>query len=266
MTTESRFVNDAGEKGSIPQRRHRHSGSPPGHGGPSRGGRDLRRTIDERSRSPPRVIRTPSCDPLGAACPSQAAAARQPGPRPPQGQACCAGARVRGPPPRRPRPHGRARPVGVTQPGHAARSGRRGRPGRGGHGRRCQPARARGHHHRPHRRGRRPRRGGSRRGRPCSHGAGPVPGRDLGRGRRRRHRLRGAARPRSHRGRRRNTARLHGALGDVPPDEFEAAFYAAQQADPAGVGIQQPEPPSNPGRFSRGWRTRCWLGMWRICR
>lgn len=63
-----------------------------------------------------------------------------------------------------------------------------------------------------------------------------------------------------------NTARLHGALGDVPPDEFEAAFYAAQQADPAGVGIQQPEPPSNPGRFSRGWRTRCWLGMWRICR
>ncbi len=35
-----------------------------------------------------------------------------------------------------------------------------------------------------------------------------------------------------------NTARLHGALGDVPPDEFEAAFYAAQQADPAGVGIQ----------------------------
>lgn len=47
-----------------------------------------------------------------------------------------------------------------------------------------------------------------------------------------------------------NTARLHGALGDVPPDEFEAAFYAAQQADPAGVGIQWPGPPSNPGRFS----------------
>jgi putative transposase len=35
-----------------------------------------------------------------------------------------------------------------------------------------------------------------------------------------------------------NTARLHSALGDVPPDEFETAFYAAQQADPAGVGIQ----------------------------
>jgi putative transposase len=35
-----------------------------------------------------------------------------------------------------------------------------------------------------------------------------------------------------------NTARLHSALGDVPPDEFEAAFYAAQQPDPAGVGIQ----------------------------
>jgi putative transposase len=35
-----------------------------------------------------------------------------------------------------------------------------------------------------------------------------------------------------------NTTRLHGALGDLPPEEFEAAFYAAQQTDPAGVGIQ----------------------------
>jgi putative transposase len=35
-----------------------------------------------------------------------------------------------------------------------------------------------------------------------------------------------------------NTQRLHGYLEDVPPAEFEAAFYAAQQADPAGVGIQ----------------------------
>jgi putative transposase len=35
-----------------------------------------------------------------------------------------------------------------------------------------------------------------------------------------------------------NTQRLHGYLNDVPPAEFEAAFYAAQQADPAGVGIQ----------------------------
>lgn len=35
-----------------------------------------------------------------------------------------------------------------------------------------------------------------------------------------------------------NTQRLHGYLGDVPPTEFEAAFYAAQQADPIGVGIQ----------------------------
>ena len=35
-----------------------------------------------------------------------------------------------------------------------------------------------------------------------------------------------------------NTERLHGYLGDVPPTEFEAAFYAAQTADPAGVGIQ----------------------------
>jgi putative transposase len=35
-----------------------------------------------------------------------------------------------------------------------------------------------------------------------------------------------------------NTERLHSYLGDVPPDEFEAAFYAAQQTDPTGVGIQ----------------------------
>jgi putative transposase len=51
-----------------------------------------------------------------------------------------------------------------------------------------------------------------------------------------------------------NEARLHGHCGDVPPAEFEAefeaAFYAAQQADHPVVGIQSPEPPSNPGRFS----------------
>jgi len=35
-----------------------------------------------------------------------------------------------------------------------------------------------------------------------------------------------------------NTERLHSYLGDVPPAEFEAAFYAAHQPDPAGVGIQ----------------------------
>ena len=35
-----------------------------------------------------------------------------------------------------------------------------------------------------------------------------------------------------------NTERLHGYLDDVPPTEFEAAFYAAQQADPARVGNQ----------------------------
>ena len=35
-----------------------------------------------------------------------------------------------------------------------------------------------------------------------------------------------------------NEDRLHGHCDDVPPAEFEAAFYAAQQADPAGVGIQ----------------------------
>jgi putative transposase len=35
-----------------------------------------------------------------------------------------------------------------------------------------------------------------------------------------------------------NEHRLHGHCGDVPPAEFEAAFYAAQQTDPAGVGNQ----------------------------
>ena len=35
-----------------------------------------------------------------------------------------------------------------------------------------------------------------------------------------------------------NEQRLHGHCNDVPPAEFEAAFYAAQQTDPAGVGNQ----------------------------
>lgn len=35
-----------------------------------------------------------------------------------------------------------------------------------------------------------------------------------------------------------NNERLHTALGDLPPAEFEAAFYAAQQTTPAGVGNQ----------------------------
>lgn len=35
-----------------------------------------------------------------------------------------------------------------------------------------------------------------------------------------------------------NEQRLHGHCHDVPPAEFETAFYAAQQADPTGVGIQ----------------------------
>ena len=35
-----------------------------------------------------------------------------------------------------------------------------------------------------------------------------------------------------------NHERLHGYLADVPPTEFEAAFYAAQQTDPTRVVIQ----------------------------
>jgi putative transposase len=35
-----------------------------------------------------------------------------------------------------------------------------------------------------------------------------------------------------------NHERLHRYCGHVPPADFEAAFYAAQQTDPAGVGNQ----------------------------
>jgi putative transposase len=35
-----------------------------------------------------------------------------------------------------------------------------------------------------------------------------------------------------------NEDRLHGHCADTPPAELEAAFYAAQQANPTGVGIQ----------------------------
>jgi putative transposase len=35
-----------------------------------------------------------------------------------------------------------------------------------------------------------------------------------------------------------NEQRLHSHCGDVAPAEFEAAFYAAQQTAPQGVGIQ----------------------------
>lgn len=35
-----------------------------------------------------------------------------------------------------------------------------------------------------------------------------------------------------------NHERLHGHCGDIPPAEFETAFYADQQATPTGAGIQ----------------------------
>lgn len=35
-----------------------------------------------------------------------------------------------------------------------------------------------------------------------------------------------------------NEHRLHSHCGDIPPAELEAAFYAAQQTDPTGVGIK----------------------------
>lgn len=35
-----------------------------------------------------------------------------------------------------------------------------------------------------------------------------------------------------------NENRLHGYLGDIPPTEYEAAHYAAQQTTPTRVGNQ----------------------------
>lgn len=35
-----------------------------------------------------------------------------------------------------------------------------------------------------------------------------------------------------------NETRIHGHCGDVPPAEFEVAFYAAQQTNQPVVGIQ----------------------------
>ena len=34
--------------------------------------------------------------------------------------------------------------------------------------------------------------------------------------------------------------RLHGYLGDVPPAEFQEAFYATKRTDPTLIEIQQP--------------------------
>lgn len=39
-----------------------------------------------------------------------------------------------------------------------------------------------------------------------------------------------------------NTGRLHSYLGDLPPAEYEQAYYAAQQADPDKAGIKTDEP------------------------
>ena len=48
-----------------------------------------------------------------------------------------------------------------------------------------------------------------------------------------------------------NKTRLHGALGDIPPAEHEAAHYRQQQPAANLVGIQKPdEPPPDPGRFN----------------
>ena len=58
-----------------------------------------------------------------------------------------------------------------------------------------------------------------------------------------------------------NEHRLHSHCDDVPPAEFEAAFYADQQPPQPGMETK-PEPPSNPGRFNVespwvSWRLSC---------
>jgi putative transposase len=35
-----------------------------------------------------------------------------------------------------------------------------------------------------------------------------------------------------------NTTRLHGYLADVPPDEFDATYYAARATHPGRLEIQ----------------------------
>jgi len=47
-----------------------------------------------------------------------------------------------------------------------------------------------------------------------------------------------------------NTKRLHGYLGDIPPAEFEKAFYAGQTDRTQLVGIKLRESPSDPVRFT----------------
>ena len=45
-----------------------------------------------------------------------------------------------------------------------------------------------------------------------------------------------------------NETRLHSAIGDVPPIEFETEYY--RQNDPAATAAGRTQPPLNPGRFS----------------
>jgi putative transposase len=40
-----------------------------------------------------------------------------------------------------------------------------------------------------------------------------------------------------------NTSRLHSNLDDLPPAEYEQAYYAAQQSDPEDIWIQTAESP-----------------------
>ena len=64
-----------------------------------------------------------------------------------------------------------------------------------------------------------------------------------------------------------NNERLHGYCNDVPPAEFEAAFYAAQQTDPPGLesnspSLHQTQGDSDASEWSPRGTDRCdWLTL-----
>jgi putative transposase len=46
-----------------------------------------------------------------------------------------------------------------------------------------------------------------------------------------------------------NHRRLHGAIGNIPPAEYEATYYLRYDPDPATGRCHITPPPRNPGRF-----------------
>ena len=59
-----------------------------------------------------------------------------------------------------------------------------------------------------------------------------------------------------------NTARLHGYLDDVPPAELKTAFSVIHGSDQTLLAVPEPEPPSDPGRFTTSRVHPAWLPSW----